>query len=139
MKEYQAGIPDLTEELTFQASRSSGAGGQNVNKVNTRVELRFRIDDSQRLTVEQKEILKEKLQNRITKEGELMVVSQSERTQLENRKKAEERFMALVSKALKPVKKRKPTSPTRSSREKRLAEKKVMAEKKARRRSIEPE
>ncbi len=136
MKPTGPGIPDLSAELSFQASRSSGAGGQNVNKVNTRVELRFNVDDSQNLTESEKQILKTKLQNRINKEGELIVVSQSERTQFKNREKAEERFYSLIIRALTPAKERKPTHPTKASKEKRISEKKEVAEKKARRRNI---
>ncbi len=137
MKEFT--IPDLADELHFQASRSSGAGGQHVNKVSTRVELRFSVDHSAKLTAKQKSLIREKLQNRINKEGELLVISQTERTQAGNRKKAEERFYSLISKALRPVKKRKPTQPTKASREKRLLNKKEQSEKKSRRKNIEPE
>ncbi|HYW95240.1 MAG TPA: alternative ribosome rescue aminoacyl-tRNA hydrolase ArfB [Bacteroidales bacterium] len=139
MNYIKINIGDLSGELGFQATRSSGAGGQNVNKVNTRVELRFHVNASQKLSERQKKVIHEKLQNRINKQGELIVVSQSERTQSDNRKKAEERFYSLINKALKPVKKRKPTRPTKASKEKRLTEKKEKAEKKVRRKNLGPD
>ncbi len=130
---------NFAPELSFQATRSSGAGGQNVNKVNTRVELRLNIGASKILCEEEKETLREKLAKRITKDDELIVVSQSERTQFDNRRKAEERLNALIDKALKPLIERKPTRPTKASKEKRLTEKKVTAERKARRKYMDPD
>ncbi len=139
MDESADSMRDLSGEMTFQASRSSGAGGQNVNKVNTRIELRFNIDASPSFTAEEKETLRAKLKNRINKEGDLIIVSQTERTQAGNRIEAEKRFYAMISSALKPVRKRTPTRPTAASKEKRLSEKKAAAEKKTRRKNIEPE
>jgi ribosome-associated protein len=110
--------------LKFSTSRSSGPGGQNVNKVNTKVELRFNIASSTLLTDTEKEIIHEALRNRISNEGDLLIVSQSERTQLQNKKKAEDSFYRLVAKALTPKKERRATRPTKASREKRIEEKK---------------
>ncbi|HOP00501.1 MAG TPA: alternative ribosome rescue aminoacyl-tRNA hydrolase ArfB [Bacteroidales bacterium] len=114
-------------ELKFSASRSGGPGGQNVNKVNTRVELRFNVADSPSLSKGEKEMLMILLKNRINAEGELLIVSQSERSQLLNRQKAEERFYRIIASALteKPV--RKPTKPTAASKMKRIEKKKVRA------------
>ena len=127
---------DLSPEFTFTASRSSGPGGQNVNKVSTKVELRFNILQSLLLTTEEKEIIQTKLATKINSEGEIILVSQSERSQLKNKEKVTEKFYLLLNKALTPVKKRKPTKPSRAAKEKRLEEKRNRAEKKDRRKSI---
>jgi ribosome-associated protein len=126
-------IPDLENEFVFQTSRSSGPGGQNVNKVNSRVELRFDVPNSVLLADKQKEVLQKKLASKLTSEGILIVVSQVSRSQLENKELSVQKFYRLISVALKPVKKRKPTRPTKSSEEKRLQKKKVQGEKKAQR------
>lgn len=128
---------DLSSEFVFNTSRSSGAGGQNVNKVNTKVELRFHIDNSKLLTDDEKKIIREKLSNRVNDEGELIIAAQTERSQLKNKEKAIEKFYTLLEKALTPRKKRKPTKPTKTSVEKRLQEKKNKSEKKEWRRKSE--
>lgn len=120
----------LDQELIFSTSRSSGPGGQNVNKVNTKVELRFNVDQSALLTDREKHKINQMLKNRINIAGELMVVSQSERSQMRNKELAIERFYQLIAMALKPVKRRKKTRPTLSSIEKRLNLKKIKSEKK---------
>lgn len=111
-------------ELKYTASRSSGPGGQNVNKVNTRIELRFNVNGSSSFTDREKEMISSKLGKRISNEGDLIVVSQSERTQLQNRKKAEETLFRLIAKALTVKAERKPTKPSAASRQKRMDEKK---------------
>ncbi|MGV8091791.1 MAG: alternative ribosome rescue aminoacyl-tRNA hydrolase ArfB [Mangrovibacterium sp.] len=126
-------IPDLESEFVFQTSRSSGPGGQNVNKVNSRVELRFDIPNSTLLTTEQKQLLLKKLASKLTTEGILIVVSQESRSQPDNRELSVQKFYALVGTALKPVKKRKPTRPTKASEEKRLQKKRQQGEKKVQR------
>lgn len=126
-------VPDLESEFVFQTSRSSGPGGQNVNKVNSRVELRFDIPNSVLLADMQKEVLQKKLASKLTSEGILIVVSQESRSQLENKELSVQKFYHLISVALKPEKKRKPTRPTKSSEEKRLQKKKLQGEKKAQR------
>ncbi len=120
----------LTSELLFSASRSSGPGGQNVNKVNTRVELRFSISKSEVLTFAEKERSFIKLKNRINSEGELILNSQSERSQLANKESVKELFFLLIEKALTVPRKRKKTAPTAASRIKRLESKKITALKK---------
>lgn len=137
MTEQSVHIPDLSGEFSFRTSRSSGPGGQHVNKVDSRVELRFNIENSQLLTDQQKEILQEKLANKLTTEGDLIVVSQKERSQLRNKEITIEKLYALFAKALRPVKKRRATRPTRTSVEKRITSKKQTGEKKKRRGKID--
>ena len=123
MPELTVNIPDLSAEFQFLTSRSSGPGGQNVNKVNSKVELRFDIQNSDLLSEDQKNILLVKLASKITSEGILSVVSQRDRSQLSNKEDAIEKLYLLISKALTPVKPRKNTRPTKGSVEKRLATK----------------
>lgn len=117
-------------EISEKFSRSGGRGGQNVNKLSTKAEVRWNIDESRAFSADQKEKIKEVLKNRINKEGELVIVSQEERTQLRNRQRAIERLNNLVAAALAPEKERIPTKPTIASKEKRLEEKKRISEKK---------
>ena len=124
---------DFSSELIFSASRSSGPGGQNVNKVSTKVELRFHILNSLILTPAEKKLLIEKLGNRITNDGELILVSQSERSQLRNKEAVIEKFYRVLVKALTKPKKRKPTKPSLEAIEKRLENKRLRAVKKEQR------
>jgi len=130
-------IPDLSSEFQFLTSRSSGPGGQNVNKVNSKVELRFDIQNSWLLSGEQKEILQAKLATKINSEGILSVVSQIDRSQLTNKEDAIRKFYLLISKALQPVKRRKRTKPTITSIEKRLSGKRIKSEIKQNRQKID--
>lgn len=125
---------DFEKELQFQASRSGGAGGQNVNKVATKVELRFNVQSSELLTDEEKLRIQEKLAARINNDGYLQVVCQTERSQLQNKQMCIERFKELLRQALTTQKKRKATRPTRASVKQRLESKKRQAQKKADRR-----
>ena len=122
-------------ELHFSASRSSGPGGQNVNKVSTKMELRFHVASSEQLSEAEKVIIMEKLASRINAAGELLLVSQSERSQLQNKEKVTEKFYLLLTRALTPRKRRKLTRPTKASMEERLTAKRQRSEKKERRKS----
>jgi ribosome-associated protein len=111
-------------EFIFVTSRSSGPGGQNVNKVNTKVEIRFNVQLSDSLSAKEKELIRKNLKNRINSSGELVVKSQSERSQLRNRNKAIEKILSLISLALTEKPERKPTLPTLQSQAERVDEKK---------------
>lgn len=115
-------IPE--SEFIFLSSRSSGPGGQNVNKVNTKVEVRFNIRLSDSLSAKEKDLVLNNLKNRINSTGELVIKSQSERTQLRNRNKAVEKMLLLLSEALTEKPERKPTLPTLQSQAERVDEKK---------------
>ena len=128
---------NFQDEFVFQASRSGGPGGQNVNKVSSKVELRFNIEASALLTDDEKSVILAKLANKINKLGELVIVSQTDRSQLKNKEKATEKFYLLIEKALTPRKKRLKTSPTRASVERRLESKRVQSTIKAGRKDVE--
>lgn len=120
----------LYPELKFNASRSSGAGGQHVNKVNTRVELRFDVANSPILSADQKNILLEKLSARITKDGELIVVSEKTRSQHKNREDCLEKFNDLIVNAFFVEKPRVATRPSYNSIKRRQKIKKLHSLKK---------
>ena len=123
-------LDQLEHELIFRFSKSSGPGGQHTNKVSTRVELRFNVNDSKILTDEQKETITLKLKNRISKAGELRLISQKERSQIRNKQLVTERFFELLYSILSAGKERKPTKPSLTSRIKRLEEKRKLSEQK---------
>lgn len=124
---------EVRPELEFLTSRSSGAGGQNVNKVNSKVTLQWDVANSARLTPEQKARILDKLQSRLSSTGILTIVSQESRSQLQNRDLVMLKLDELVQKAFATVKRRKKTKPTKASSQRRLESKKRASEKKQRR------
>ncbi|MDY0780832.1 alternative ribosome rescue aminoacyl-tRNA hydrolase ArfB [Tenacibaculum sp. IB213877] len=120
----------LYNELQFKAVRSSGAGGQHVNKVSSKVELSFSIDDSQELSEEEKSLLIKNLRNRLTKENVLILTSQESRSQHKNKELVTQRFFEILKQGLKKPKVRKATKPSKLQRQKRLDAKKQLSEKK---------
>jgi len=124
----------LYQELSFKTSRSGGAGGQHVNKVSSKVELIFDVNKSLQFNEEQKSIIFFKLANRIDNEGLLHLQCDETRSQLKNKEIVVERLINLLETALKPVKKRKPSKPSKSSIRKRLESKKKLSDKKGSRR-----
>ncbi len=115
-------------ELSFRFSRSSGPGGQHVQKSSTRVELLFDVANSPSLTERQQAQVLERLSGYVDSDGVLHLVSQSERSQVRNREEVVARFQTLMQRALKRRKRRKPTKPTAASRERRLRKKKRRSE-----------
>jgi ribosome-associated protein len=117
-------------ELSFRFSRSSGPGGQHVQKSSTRVELLFDVPNSPSLTEKQRQKVQKRLARYIDSKGLLHLTSESERSQLRNREEVVARFQSLMRDALKRRKRRKPTKPTAASKEKRLKAKQKRSEKK---------
>jgi len=123
----------LLKELTFKAIRSSGSGGQHVNKVASKVELFFNLNTSEVFDDKQKNTLQEKLQNRLTKDGVLILQCGESRSQHKNKTIIIKRFLELLKNALVKEKKRVPTKIPRAVILKRLKNKKYRSEKKANR------
>ncbi|HNQ67135.1 MAG TPA: alternative ribosome rescue aminoacyl-tRNA hydrolase ArfB [Bacteroidales bacterium] len=126
----------LDHEIQLFFLRSSGPGGQNVNKVNSKVELRFDVGQSNVLYENQKEIIARKLKSRISDSGILVLTCQTSRSQLKNKESVIKKFYKMINRALIPPKKRIKTKPTPASKEKRLQEKREISEKKDRRKSL---
>ncbi|OIN55989.1 alternative ribosome rescue aminoacyl-tRNA hydrolase ArfB [Arsenicibacter rosenii] len=126
----------LVPDITYQFARSGGKGGQNVNKVSTKAELRFSVAGSALLTDEERAVLLEKLAGKLTTEGELVLTHQTERTQLANKEKVTQKFLRLIAKAFEVPKPRKATRPTRASQEARKTDKKKRGDLKANRRRV---
>ena len=126
----------LGNEIIFSASRSSGAGGQNVNKVNTKVTLKFDVKNSQHLTEEEKEILLKKLSTRLTNDGVFILSSQEKRSQLQNKEAVILKFEKIIAKAFEKKKARRATKPSKGAVQERIKQKKQRSEKKQWRQKI---
>jgi ribosome-associated protein len=126
----------ILKEVRFNATRSSGPGGQHVNKVETKVELRFDIPNSKILSDSEREILTAFCQGKLTKDGILIMSSQNSRFQLANKEKVTRQFLILLANAFKPRKKRKVVKPLVADRMERMKNKKFISEKKAMRQRL---
>lgn len=120
----------LANELVFTTSRSGGPGGQNVNKVNSKVTLQFDVRKSAVLTEEEKNTIVGKISSRLTREGVLMLSAQESRSQIQNKEAVIQKFDDLLEKAFKKKKPRKATRPSKGSVQDRIKKKKVHGEKK---------
>lgn len=120
----------MSPELLFTASRSGGPGGQNVNKVNSKVNLQFHVGNSLILTAEEKATIEEKLSSRINRDGFVMLSAQESRSQTDNKITVIAKFDKLLTKAFERKKARKATKPTKSAVMERIKKKKVLSEKK---------
>src|SRR5688572_29608896 len=120
----------LFHELEFTASRSGGPGGQNVNKVNSKISVRFDVPHSEILTVEEKEAILQRLSSYLTKNGILQLASQESRSQLDNKEAVVAKLDALLAKAFEKRKRRKKSKPTHAAVQKRIQGKKRLSEKK---------
>lgn len=121
---------DIVKVVTFKTSRSGGKGGQNVNKVSSKVELILHIDSAGIFTEEERLLLHERLAHRLDQEGNLHIVSQEDRSQLMNKERTILKLIALLKSALHIQKKRKPTKTPKSVIRKRLADKQSVSAKK---------
>ena len=124
-------------ELRFTHSRSSGAGGQHVNKVNSKVSIRWSISKSLAISDEQRILLLQKLNNQLTKDGDLIIVCQENRSQLQNKDSAIQKLNSILASVFKKRKARKPGKPSKASIKKRLENKKRHSDKKQQRRRID--
>lgn len=129
-------LPEILHEFVFTTSRSSGPGGQNVNKVNTKVTLKWDVLNATSITDEQRTLIREKLKSYFTKEGVLILMAQDKRSQLANKEAVLQKLDQLLKKAFVRKKVRKATKPSKTAVKKRLESKKQHAEKKQWRKKI---
>jgi ribosome-associated protein len=122
---------DLIRELRFSVSKSTGAGGQHLNKVQTKVELRFDIAGSKKLSEEEKELLILRFKRKISQEGILIITNQESRSQHSNKEAVINTFIEMVEKAMRPSKIRKKVQPLQADKEERLEKKRQVSLKKA--------
>lgn len=127
---------NIIKELQFKAIRSSGAGGQHVNKTSSKIELTFDLDSSASLSEEEKILLKTKLSSKLTNENVLILFCEETRSQHKNKELAIKRFLSLLKTNLVRPKKRRPTKPSIASIKKRLESKKKVSEKKNNRKKL---
>lgn len=122
---------EIVKELKFKAVRSSGSGGQHVNKVSSKVELTFDLLNSKYLSIEEKELLQKNISNKLTKDGLLILFCDESRSQHRNKEIVIQRFLELIKQNLRKEKVRKPTKPNKASIKKRAENKRKQALKKS--------
>ena len=132
-KEYLLKLRDFESEFEIFASSSSGPGGQHANRRSTKIELRFNLEKTEQLNETEKKQIREKLYNRLTKDGYLIVTSQDTRSAFRNKLRAKKKFYELITEVLHQEKERKETKKPKSYHRKRLEYKKQKSEKKGRR------
>ncbi len=128
----------LFPELQFTAARSSGPGGQHANKVETKVQVRFNVQESQILSESEKQAISSKYVKQLTSQGELLVACEEKRSQLKNKEIAIKKLNRMLEKAFEKPKKRKPTKPTKAAKLERLKGKKMLSNKKSLRGKLDP-
>lgn len=127
----------LLHEVTYKATRSSGPGGQHVNKTSTRVELYWNLEESQAISETERVLLRTALENRINREGQLILSASRTRSQLKNKREVTDKFLKLLERKVQPPAIRKKTHTPASVKRKRLKDKRFASEKKANRRRPE--